>query len=159
MAYTTTKKSLKLNLRIMMNLIKKQPEGIKAGKFGYSGKMIIKSYNIPEERREDFLKVFYKNIDISINSCWEWKGRIHNRYGCFPEPGGNTKWAHRVSYALFNSRIKAQMHIDHICNNPKCVNPGHLRQVTPQENYRAIQRRKRRREKQLKEKMGQLLLW
>ena len=109
--------------------------------------------------RDKVLTVFRRFIDVSICGCWNWKGRIHNNYGCCPFPGGSTQWAHRVSYALFNGNIKPQMHIDHTCRNPRCVNPAHLKQVTPQENYLAIHKRKKAdRYKKLCE-LGQLKLW
>lgn len=132
---------------------------IQAGRFGKCGKMIIKPYSIPEEMKAAFLKVYLKFVKISICGCWEWQGRIHNGYPCFPEPGGNTKWAHRVSYALFNGPIKAQRHIDHKCRNRICVRPDHLIQTTPIENYQAIQRRKLRDIKKAQEAAGQLTIF
>ena len=132
---------------------------IKAGRFGKCGKMVIKPYSIPPEKREAHLRVFFRFVTISIEGCWTWQGRTHNGYASCPTPGGNTKWAHRVSYALFNGPIKEGMHIDHRCRNRKCVNPAHLVQVTPIENYQAIQRRKLRDEKRIKEENGQLTLF
>ena len=139
-----------------------QPKpGIFAGKFGYSGKMVIKPYSIPESERDKFLKLFFVNIKISICGCWEWQGRIHNGYGCCSTPSydGSTRWAHRISYALFNGPIAEGMHIDHNCRNRICVYPGHLVQCTPIENYLAIHRRRLRDQKVLKETNGQLTLW
>jgi len=131
---------------------------IRSGKFGRCGKMVIKPYSVPTEKRSSLLKIFRRFVKLSICGCWEWCGRVHNGYGVFPAPGGS-KWAHRVVYALFNGPIEAQRHIDHRCRNPLCVNPAHLKQVTPIENYEAIQRRKHRREKQARESAGQLTLW
>ena len=133
--------------------------GIKAGKFGKSGKMVIKPYAIPEESRKAHLKIFFKFVRITICGCWEWQGRIHNGYPCCPTPGGSTKWAHRVSYALFNGPIEEQMHIDHKCRNRICVNPAHLLQKTQIENYEAISRRKLRDYRKAKEAAGQQTIW
>lgn len=138
----------------------KIPEtGIRAGKFGRSGKMIIAPYSIDPVDRIKVLKAFLKYVDISICGCWEWKGRIHNGYASFHVPGDNSRWAHRVSYVLFNGPIKAQMHIDHKCRNRICVNPGHLKQVTPIKNYQAVHRRRLRDIKRMQEEAGQLILW
>lgn len=139
-----------------------KPDGrIYSGKFGRCGKMVIKPYSIPDEYKDIQLKLFLRHVHISICDCWEWIGRIHNGYGvCYTTPKyDGSRWAHRVSYALFNGPIKKQMHIDHKCRNRACVNPTHLKQVTPQENFLAIQRRRLRDEKKLKEDNGQLTLW
>lgn len=143
----------------MITPIKIPKPGIYAGKFGQSGKMIIKPFSVTEEERDKVMEIFFRFVTISICGCWEWQGRTHNGYPCCPFPGGKTKWAHRVSYALFNGPIKAQMHIDHGCRNRICVNPGHLEQMTPIENYQAIGRRRKRDEKLMKEAAGQMRLW
>ncbi len=138
-----------------LTALEQREHKIVAGRFGKSGKMIIKPYSIPADTRSAHLKVLMKFIKISICGCWEWKGRIHNGYPCCPTPGGSTKWAHRVSYAVFNGPIAEQMHIDHKCRNRICVRPDHLLQKTPIENYQAIQRRRLRDIKKLQEKAGQ----
>lgn len=139
-----------------LTAVERKEQKICAGKFGYSGKMIIKPYSIPPERRDSILKVFTSLVRISICGCWEWQGRIHNDYPCCPIPGGSTRWAHRVSYALFNGPIAEQMHVDHKCRNRKCVRPDHLEQMPPIENYKAIQRRRLRDIKRAREEAGQM---
>lgn len=42
--------------------------------------------------------------------------------------------AHRASYELHKGPIPDGMQIDHLCRNPRCINPDHLEAVTPQEN-------------------------
>ena len=143
----------------MLTAPKKPEPGIRAGKFGYSGKMIIKPFSILPEEREKYLKAFRRFIKITICGCWEWQGRIHNGYGSISCPGGSTKWVHRVSYALFNGPIAENMHIDHKCRNTICANPAHVEQKTPQQNCEAIGRRKRRDEREAQEQNGQLRLF
>lgn len=132
----------------------RQQQTIAAGHFGRCGKMVIKPYSIPEELRQKILSTFLKYVTISICGCWEWKGRIYNGYPCCETPEG-TKWAHRVSYALFNGPIAPGMHIDHDCQNRICVRPDHLNQMTPIENYLMIQIRKLRKIKKAREAAGQ----
>jgi hypothetical protein len=42
--------------------------------------------------------------------------------------------AHRFAYELFVDEIPDGLTLDHLCRNPRCVNPGHLEPVTQREN-------------------------
>jgi len=43
-------------------------------------------------------------------------------------------YAHRISYELANGPIPDGMQVDHICLNPACVKPEHLRLATQKQN-------------------------
>lgn len=74
--------------------------------------------------------------------CWEWTGAHdpEKGYGSFTEKCRNGVQykiqAHRYSYRENVGPLEDSMCIDHLCRNPKCVNPAHLEQVTHAENVR-----------------------
>lgn len=77
------------------------------------------------------------------SGCWEWNAAIQYKgYGWF-NPSGKPTTAHRFSYQAFIGPIPPGLHIDHLCRNRKCVNPGHLEAVAPEVNsHRADNRLK-----------------
>lgn len=95
--------------------------------------MQVKYKEIP--KFEDHIR-FLKFIKVIQESeCWEWQGYINDSgYGIFAINRGDRLRAHRVSYSVFKNTPNIKMIIDHICRNRKCVNPDHLREVTPQIN-------------------------
>lgn len=82
-------------------------------------------YLIEEER---FWQKVYKRTG---DECWNWKaGKDKDGYGRFTLMTRKIVRAHRYSYELKYGTIKEGLVIDHMCRNPSCVNPKHLRQVT-----------------------------
>ena len=68
--------------------------------------------------------------------CWFWLGyHDKNGYGRVGHRGKNL-WTHRVAYELWVGPIPEGLHLDHLCRNTRCVNPGHLEPVTHAENLR-----------------------
>jgi hypothetical protein len=65
--------------------------------------------------------------EVTESGCWEWGGH-RNKAGYGSVNRGNK--AHRVSYSLVNGLIPDDHEIDHLCNNPPCINPEHLEAVT-----------------------------
>jgi len=75
--------------------------------------------------------------------CWEWGGQTNNcGYGIF-KLGGRPLTASRCSYHIIHGSIPEGLHVLHICDNPKCVNPTHLFTGTHLDNMRDMMKKGR----------------
>lgn len=69
----------------------------------------------------------------SPDDCWLWDlSKDKDGYGFFKVDGKNVK-AHRAVHSLFRPLEPAPV-VRHLCNNPGCINPLHLRAGTQKEN-------------------------
>lgn len=66
--------------------------------------------------------------------CWLWLHRLdykgHGRFKIAPIGFQ----AHRIAWTIYRGPIPDGMVIDHVCRVRCCVNPDHLRVVTPRQN-------------------------
>lgn len=74
------------------------------------------------------------------DQCWLWDGELDKRgYGRFyaGKIDGNYRkvFAHRMAYELLIGPIPEDKVIDHLCRNPKCVNPHHMEPVQQKTNW------------------------
>jgi len=78
-----------------------------------------------------------EKIIVSPNSeCFLWTGTVNNYGYASVTFNKKSSFAHRVIYELFVGQIDESLELDHLCRNPRCVNPDHLEPVTHQENIR-----------------------
>ena len=78
-------------------------------------------------------------IDKQQDGCWVWTGSVDGHgYGQIREGGRGSPLigAHRASYENAKGPIPNGLDLDHLCCNPRCVNPDHLEPVTRGENTR-----------------------
>lgn len=81
----------------------------------------------PEQR-------FWAKVDKS-GDCWLWtRATTPAGYGVM-NIDQQTVYVHRYSFELANGPLTPdRSYVDHICHNPACVRPTHLRAVTNKQN-------------------------
>lgn len=104
----------------------------------------------------DVASVFARLLDNVVwqesslsTECWIWtKGCCNKGYGHFyvydPAAIGHRGRlgksvevrAHIASWVLANGPIPAELTLDHLCRNTRCIRPSHLELVTRPENTR-----------------------
>jgi hypothetical protein len=94
------------------------------------------------KKRADIIARFEAKIEKLGNGrgCWIWRGAKRNKegYGAFRYLGA-VEYAHRVSVVLFKPKwrrlgIPDDLVVMHLCDNPECVRPSHLKPGTASEN-------------------------
>lgn len=78
---------------------------------------------------------FMAMVSVSDSGCWLWTGS-RNKYGyALFTPKRTTSLGGRWIYTQLVGPIPAGLQLDHfVCEVRHCVNPTHVRPVTPQEN-------------------------
>jgi hypothetical protein len=81
-----------------------------------------------------------KKINVTESGCWEWQaGRNKQGYGKIGRViDGKLKHfsAHRFFYQDLVGEIPEGMQVMHICDNPPCCNPSHLKLGTAADNIK-----------------------
>lgn len=77
-----------------------------------------------------------KYLEDPATGCWNWQGATdHAGYGADWWKGRYYR-AHRSVYEQHKGPIPIGLVLDHLCRNPRCVNPDHLEPVTDETNVR-----------------------
>jgi hypothetical protein len=93
---------------------------------------------MPQHRVPDIQRVLEKVVKNPETGCWVYGGYLNDAgYGITVISGTRRRVrVHRVAYEHFKGPIPEGFHVDHLCFNPRCVNPAHLEAVTNGENVR-----------------------
>lgn len=80
-------------------------------------------------------RIIINNVTFVWNGCWLWnKGTCSEGYGRFRYNGVIYR-AHRYSYLCFIGDIPPGYVVRHMCHNPACCNPMHLKIGTDYDNW------------------------
>lgn len=114
---------------------------------------LVRAGGVPPRRVRTTAERFWSKVDksgapnqILGTPCWRWRGRMTpGGYGCFTLRHGVPRVAHRVAWMLSVGEIPDGAYLCHHCDNPPCVNPGHLFIGDAKANYDDMVAKGRRR--------------
>lgn len=76
--------------------------------------------------QEDIARFWSKTSRDTASGCLEWTAaRNEGGYGLFGK-NRSSLLAHRIAWTILNGQIPADLDVLHRCDNPRCVEIGHL---------------------------------
>lgn len=88
--------------------------------------------------RQPLIKRFFSKVEMHLSGCWHWTGATCRAgYGQL-RVDKKPKMATHVALELHGFERVDNAHALHSCDNPKCVNPAHLRWGSHVENLREM---------------------
>ncbi|HEY5869747.1 MAG TPA: HNH endonuclease [Candidatus Tectomicrobia bacterium] len=80
---------------------------------------------------------FWRRVH-KTRACWLWLGAVDKHgYGSFYDYARkHNQLAHRISYELKHGSVLSNVVLSHLCENPSCVRPSHLKPMSHGDNLR-----------------------
>lgn len=76
-----------------------------------------------------------RHVRVDPDGCWAWTGAMFCKgYGNFRWSTDRNVSAHRAMYEVLYGPIPGRLVVMHLCDNPPCCRPDHLRLGTYAEN-------------------------
>lgn len=87
---------------------------------------------------------FWNQVDVGDeDTCWIWQGKKEEGYGRLYFKG-KKRYVHRVAWELANEQpVPDGLFVLHKCDEPACVNPGHLWLGTQADNMKDMREKGR----------------
>ena len=100
------------------------------------------------------LHIRLRKYEVAEDGCWNWKGKVNEfGYGAVTVEGRHTR-AHRAMFFLLNPKADRSLVVMHMCDNPPCINPDHLRLGTHSENIQDMHNKGRHKNSPKQNKLG-----
>lgn len=102
------------------------------------------TYKGDQSHLSDWEKVLLIGFTRTLRGCLEYNGyRNELGYGQFRPRRGPLIRVHRLAYENLVGPLASKMEVLHLCDNPSCSEPTHLRAGTHLENMRDMRSKKR----------------
>jgi len=68
----------------------------------------------------------------SASGCIVWRGKADQNGYCRVRFLGSRVGVHRLARMAWGRTLTPGWHVHHVCENRRCINPEHLREMSPQ---------------------------
>lgn len=96
---------------------------------------MYKPSNHKGRRNLHLLEILIPRTTRLSSGCWLFSGGNSKGYG-YIEYEGELWPAHRLVFWLCSNEDIESKHIHHVCENPPCINPSHMKALTPSEHIK-----------------------